>query len=74
MAYEYQPTDKDMPNIVLLEKTINELKEEKDLSQLINLTKEEVVVPNTASTKSYTMIFLGTLVSLIGVRWVKKYE
>jgi len=74
MAYEYQPTDKDMPNIVLLEKTINELKEEKDLSQLINLTKEEVAVPNTASTKSYTMIFLGTLVSLIGVRWVKKYE
>ena len=48
MAYEYQPIDKDMQHLVLLEKTTNELKEEKDLSQLINLTEEEVVVPNTA--------------------------
>ena len=74
MAYEYQPTDKDMQNLVLLEKTTNEVIEEKDLSQLINLTEEEVVVPNTASPQSYTMIFLGTLVSLFGVRWIKEYE
>ena len=74
MAYEYQPIDKDMQHLVLLEKTTNELKEEKDLSQLINLTEEEVVVPNTASIQSYTMIFLGTLVSLFGVRWLREYE
>lgn len=74
MAYEYQPTDKDMQNLVLLEKTSNKSIEEKDLTNLMNITEEEVVVPNTDSTQSYTMIFLGTLVSLFGVRWIKEYE
>ena len=74
MAYEYQPTDKDMQNLVLLEKSSSELIEEKDLSKLMSINEEVVDVPNTASTSSFAITFLGVLVSLFGVRWIKEYE
>lgn len=74
MAYEYQPTDKDMQNLVLLEKLSSELIEEKDLSKLMSINEEVVDVPNTASTSSFAITFLGVLVSLFGVRWIKEYE
>ena len=74
MAYEYQPTDKDMQNLVLLEKLSSELIEEKDLSKLMSIDEEVVDVPNTASTSSFAITFLGVLVSLFGVRWIKEYE
>ena len=74
MAYEYQPIDKDMQHLVLLEKTTNELTTEQDLIKLINLTADEVDVPNTSSSQSFISTFLGILVSLLGIRWIKEYE
>ena len=40
----------------------------------MSINEEVVDVPNTASTSSFAITFLGVLVSLFGVRWIKEYE